>query len=286
MNFLIGMAVVTVCVFGGFAALGGNLLKLWQPGEIVIILGAAVGAFIVGNPTATIKRVPAGFKDMIAGSRYSKQSYLELLSLLYQTFKLAKAKGMLALEGHVEHPADSNLFSGFPGFAKDKKALNFLCDYLRLLTLGTDNPHEIEALVDEEIDIQHKERVELPHAIQLVGDACPALGIVAAVLGVIKTMALINEPIEVLTGAIGAALVGTFLGVLLGYCIFLPIAQIIKTIYDEEQHYYLCIKAGLLAYMQGHAPAVCIEFSRKILPHHVRPTFYEVEEATQSLPPV
>ena len=287
MLFFIGIAVVFVTVIGGFAVLaGGDATKLIVPAEYVIVAGALMGAFIIANPMSVIIRVPTGFFEMLRGAKHNKDSYMELLSLLYQTFRLAKAKGMLALEGHVEHPNDSNLFSQFPGFREDQHALMFLCDYLRLLTLGTDNPHEIEALMDEEIESHHNERIQLSNAVQVAADAAPAIGIVAAVLGVIKTMSSIGEPPEVLGGLIASALVGTFLGVFIGYAVLGPMAAALRLVYDSETRYYLCMKSGILAYMQGNAPAVCVEFARKSLMPSVRPNFYEVEEATQSLPPV
>jgi len=287
MLVLVGFAVVIVSILGAFVAfLGVNPVKLLQPAEYLIILGSGAGAFIISNPKHVLGRVIPGMVEMVRGQKHTQDDYLELLSLLYQTFKLAKAKGMLALEGHVEHPDDSNLFQQFPSFSRDKHALTFLCDYLRLLTLGTDNPHEVESLLDEEIHTHHEERTQLSTAIQLLGDAMPALGIVAAVSGVIKTMGLIDQDVEIIGEAIGAALVGTFLGVLFGYAVFGPMATALKGVYDAETKYYQCIKAGLLAYMQGYAPAVCVEFARKSLPPNVRPSFYEVEDAVNQLPPV
>jgi chemotaxis protein MotA len=206
--------------------------------------------------------------------------------MLYTVFKMAKSKGMLALEQHVEKPDDSTLWQKFPKFAADHHVLTFLCDYLRLLTLGSDNPHEMEALIDEEIETHHSERNQVVAAVQTMADGFPALGIVAAVLGVIHTMGSISEPPEVLGRLIGGALVGTFLGILISYGFVAPIAGSLKSRYDAEAKYFLCIKAGLLAYMQGYAPAVATEFARKALLSEVRPTFYEVEEAVAALPPV
>lgn len=288
MILLIGIAIVIVSLLGAMFILGISPAKLGQPAEFVIIMGFGIGAFIIANTRSVIAKVIGGVAAAIRGPKHSKEDFLELLSLLYQTFKLAKSKGMLALEGHVEHPDDSNLFAQFPGFSKDRDARDFLCDYLRLLTLGTDNPHEVEALIDEELHAHHEEKLMLPKAIQVLGDAMPALGICAAVMGVIHTMEIVatGGGVEEIGVAIGAALVGTFLGVFLGYALFSPLAAAIQTVYDAETRYYHCIKGGLLAYMQGYAPAVCVEFARKTLSHGVRPTFYEVEEATQGLPPV
>ena len=199
--------------------------------------------------------------------------------MLYTVFKVAQTKGMLTLEVHVEKPYESDLFRQFPKFLADEHAVVFVCDYLRLLTLGSDKAHEMETLMDEEIETHHKEAVEIAGAITTVADGLPALGIVAAVLGVIKTMGSITEPPEVLGHSIGGALVGTFLGVLLAYGFVGPMGSSLKARADAETKYYICIKAGLLAYMQGYSPAVAIEFARKTLFAHERPTFYEVEDA-------
>jgi len=266
--------------------MGGKLGVLMQPFELVIIGGAAVGAFIIATPMPVIKRTIGALGLLLKGSPYSKESYLELLSLLYTVFKLAKSKGMLALEQHVEKPDESTLWQKFPIFAADHHAMTFFCDYLRLLTLGTDNAHELEALIDEEIETHHAEQGQIAAALQTMADGMPALGIVAAVLGVIKTMGAISEPPEVLGKLIGAALVGTFLGVFLAYGFIGPMASALKARYDAEVKYFQCIKAGLLAYLQGYAPAVAVEFARKALLSNVRPTFYEVEEAVAALPPV
>jgi len=286
MNFGIGSLLVIGCVLGGYAAMGGHLGVLWQPFELVIIGGAAVGAFMISNPMPLIKATAGGIGGVFKGPPYSKESYLELLTLLFTIFKLAKTKGMLALESHVEKPEESSLFSQFPKFASNHHALVFLCDYLRLLTLGSDNPHEMESLMDEEIETHHKEGHEVAGAIQTMADGLPALGIVAAVLGVIKTMGAISQPPAILGKYIGGALVGTFLGVLLAYGFVAPMANYLSKQLDSETKYYLCIKAGILAYMQGNAPAVCVEFARKTLFSHERPTFYEVEQACANMPAV
>jgi chemotaxis protein MotA len=286
MLFLVGVATVILCVIGGYLAQGGHLEVLFQPFEFLIIFGAACGAFIIANPMPVIKRTLGALGLLLKGSPYSKEAYLELLSLLYTVFKLAKTKGMLALEAHVEKPDESTLWEKFPIFSSDHHAMTFLCDYLRLLTLGTDNAHELEALIDEEIETHHAEQQQISSALQTMADGMPALGIVAAVLGVIHTMGSIAEPPEVLGHLIGAALVGTFLGVLLSYGFIAPMAGALKARYDAEVKYFLCIKAGLLAYLQGYAPAVAVEFARKALLSNVRPTFYEVEEAVAALPPV
>ena len=286
MGLIIGIIVVFACTLGGYVAMGGKLAVLWQPFELVIIGGAAVGAYIIGNPGSILKATSGAFKKAMSGSRYSKKSYIELLSLLYQVLKLAKTKGALALEAHVENPDQSSLFTAYPEFMKDKAAVAFLCDYLRMITLGVENPHEVEALMDEELETHHHEHESVAAALQTMADGMPALGIVAAVLGVIKTMGSITEPPEVLGKLIGGALVGTFLGVWMSYGFLAPIANKAKVGYEAEGKYMLCIKAALLAHLNDCAPAVSVEFARKSLLSHDRPTFYEVEEAVQALPPV
>ena len=284
MFLLIGVAVVVVCVLGGFVAMGGRILVLVQPFEAVIIVGSAIGAFIIGNPKWLLARVAKALGQAIKGPAYTKEHYIELLSLLYQVLKLAKAKGMLALEPHVENPDESSIFANFPYFHANHHAVTFVCDYLRMISLGTENAYELEALMDEEIETHHSEHSQVASAIQTMADGMPALGIVAAVLGVINTMGSITEPPEVLGHMIGGALVGTFLGVLLSYGFIGPIGNTLKSTYDAETKYLQCIKAALLAYVQGYAPAVAVEFARKALLTDVRPTFYEVEEAVSALP--
>ena len=283
MKFLIGAVIVFACVFGGYMAAGGHMDVIWQPLEFVIIFGAAVGSFVIGNPGTVLKGTAKALGKLFKGPKYKKAAYVELLSLLYAIFKLAKTKGMLALESHVEKPEESTLFQQFPIFAKDHHAVEFLRDYLRLMTLGTENPHEIEALMDEEIETHHHETGAISGAVQGMADGLPALGIVAAVLGVIHTMGSITEPPAVLGHLIGAALVGTFMGVFVAYGFVGPIASSLKSACEAEGKYLQCMKAGLLAHLQGYAPAVSVEFARKALLSDVRPDFYEVEQATANV---
>jgi chemotaxis protein MotA len=285
MLLIVGSVIVVICTFGGYAALGGHIGVLWQPFEVVIICGAAFGGYIIANPKNVLKRTMRAIKQAIAARRYNKEAYLELLSLLYQLFKVAKTKGMLTLEQHIEKPEESSIFQQFPGIYENRPALTFICDYLRLMSLGSEDPHTLEDLMDEEIETAHQESYQVANAMQTVADTLPALGIVAAVLGVIKTMGAITEPPEVLGRLIGGALVGTFLGVWLSYGFVGPLANSLKSMYDNEIKYFQCIKAGLLAHLHGYAPAVSVEFARKALFADVRPDFYEVEEATQALPP-
>jgi chemotaxis protein MotA len=284
MFLLIGVGVVFVCVLGGYVAAGGHIAVLIQPFELLIILGAAIGAFIIGNPKWLIARAAKAMGQAMKGPAYTKEHYIELLSMLYQVLKLAKAKGMLALEPHVENPEESSIFASFPHFHANHHAMTFVCDYLRMISLGTENGYELEALMDEEIETHHHENDQVAGAFQTMADGMPALGIVAAVLGVIKTMGSITEPPEVLGHLIAGALVGTFLGVFMSYGFIGPIANTLKSTYEAETKYLQCIKAALLAYVQGYAPAVAVEFARKALLSDVRPSFYEVEEAVSALP--
>lgn len=283
MLIIIGTIVVFVSVLGGYGAHGGNFAILWQPFEFVIIFGAAFGSVIIASPKPLLRGIFKSLGPMLKGPRHNKASYLELLSMLYSVFRLAKTKGDLALESHVERPEESPLFQKFPSFSSDHHTLVFLCDYLRLLTLGTNNAHEVETIITEEIETHHREGHAISSTVITMADAMPALGIVAAVLGIINTMGQITEPPEVLGQLIGAALVGTFSGVWFSYGFFAPYGRAIEAVHNDETEYLNCIKAALLAHMQGYAPQVSIEFARKILPSHVRPSFQEVEETITNL---
>jgi len=255
------------------------------PFELIIILGSGIGAYIIGTPGKVLKKSLGAFGKIAKGPTKKQEDYIQLLCLLYQIFKMVKSKGALAIEAHVENPEESTLFNNFELIAKDPHVMEFLCDYLRLWTLGTDNPAEMKAILDEEISTHHHETHALAHAYHMLAEGLPALGIVAAVLGVIKTMASISEPPEVLGKMIGGALVGTFLGVFLSYGLVGPMSETLGEISDAETKFYKCIKAALLAHMQGYAPAISIEFARKTLTSDVRPTFIEVEDAVNELPP-
>ena len=283
MRLLLGIAIILICVFGGFVAMGGRLDVLFQPFEAVIILGAAAGAFVIGNPGPVLKQAVGVFGTLFRGPRYGKAAYVELLGLQYTLFKLVQSKGVLALEEHVENPAASAIFQRFPSFSKNHHAVEFMCDYLRMVTLGTNVVHEMEALMDEELETHHQENERLIGAVQSLADGTPALGIVAAVLGVIKTMGSISEPPEVLGHMIGGALVGTFLGVFVAYGFFGPMAQSLRNIFETESKYFLSMKVGILAHMSGYPPAIAIEFARKALMSEVRPSFAEVDAATANL---
>ncbi len=289
-----GIALVLVFTFGGLLiAMHFNFehfVKIVMvilsalPGEFTIIFGCAVAAFLVANPPTVIKDTMGAFKCLSKPSAYNKKDYMELLGMMFSIFKLVRTKGWLALEAHIENPHDSTIFNNFPSFAHNHHASVFLCDYLRIISLGNDNPMTIESLMDEEISTIEAHYGHPGHAIQTMADGVPALGIVAAVLGVIKTMASINEPPAVLGGMIGGALVGTFLGVFLAYGLIGPIAGAMNARAETEVMYYRCLKVGVLAFLQGAAPQVAVEFARKFLPHDVQPSFQELEESLNALP--
>lgn len=291
---LIGLALVFVFTFGGLliamhfemAKFMGLVMVILAalPGEFVIIFGCAIAAFIIANSKETIKGTLKYMKALIKPAAYTKDDYIEMLSMLFTVFKLTKTKGWLALEQHVENPHESDLFGQFPTFQHNHHALTFLCDYLRIISLGKENPFELEALMDLEIETIEQHEGHPGHAVQTMADGIPALGIVAAVLGVIKTMASISEPPEVLGHMIGGALVGTFLGVWLSYGMVAPIAGAMTSKAETEVMYYKAMKAGIIAFLNGSAPQVAVEFSRKFLPHEVQPTFLELEEKLNELP--
>jgi chemotaxis protein MotA len=284
MRVIIGIVVVVASVFGGYVALGGYLSVLWQPFEYVIILGAAIGAFVIANAGPVLKATMGSLGKMFKGPKYNKAAYVELLGMQFTLFKLVQAKGVLALEQHIENPHESTLFARFPTFAKNHHAVEFVCDYLRMVTLGSNNVHEMEALMDEELETHHQEQDRIVSAVQALADGTPALGIVAAVLGVIKTMGSISEPPEVLGHMIGGALVGTFFGVFVAYGFFGPFAMALRSSFESESKYFLALKVGLLAHISGQVPVMAIEFARKSLLSEDRPTFAEIDEATANLP--
>lgn len=289
----IAIFFVFVMTFGGLmvaAGIEGGMKLITKailpalPAEMMIIFGVAICAFIISNPMSVVKDTLGYFRSIGKPAAHSKEDYVDMLSLLFTIFKLARTKGWLALEQHIEKPEESSLFGQFPAVQNNHHALVFLCDYLRIISLGNDSPHEIDALMDEEIEtITHHEQ-HPGHAIQGMADGLPALGIVAAVLGVIKTMASIDQPPAILGKLIGAALVGTFLGVWLGYGFVGPIGNAMLSRADTEIMYYKSIKAGIIAFLNGAAPQVAVEFSRKLLPHDVQPSFLELEEKLNDLP--
>lgn len=283
---IIGLVGIIVCTFGGFLLAGGKVSIITEvilhalPGEGMTIMGCALCAFMIANNPHVIKETLHYLKLITKPEAHSKEDYLELLGMLYLIFRTSKQKGWLALESHIENPEESDIFRQFPSFNNNHHARTFLCDYLRIISLGNDNAITLEALMDTEIETISTDKHHPGHAVQTMADGIPALGIVAAVLGVIKTMGSITEPPEVLGEMIGGALVGTFLGVWIAYGYIGPLAGAINSRADSEVKYYVCIKVAVLALLQGCAPQVAVEFARKTLHHDAQPTFLEVEEAT------
>ena len=280
-----GLVFLLACVFGSFVASGGAIgpLMASMPFELLTILGAAIGTFVMANSMTGVKHTLAGFGMIVKGERYKKLEYLDLLSLLYFFTKLASQKGAMALEPHIEKPEESTAFRHFPKILADHHTTAMVCDYLRMMGMNADDPHQIEDLIGRELKKTLHEELHGSHAIQTMADALPALGIVAAVLGVIKTMGHINEPPAVLGEMIGGALVGTFLGVLLAYGIAAPCASRIKGIVIGDARYADVIRAVLVAHLHGNAPQISVETGRKMVPNEFMPTFQELEESLQKL---
>ena len=280
-----GLGFLFACVFGSFVATGGAIGPLLEamPFELLTILGAALGTFIMANSIHDIKHTLASFGMMMKGERYHKKEYIELLSLLYFFTRLASQRGAMALEPHIEKPEESKAFQHFDGILKNHHTTAFICDYLRMIGMNADDPHQIEDVMTRELKKTMQEEMHPSHAIQTLADALPALGIVAAVLGVIKTMGHINEPPAVLGEMIGGALVGTFLGVLLAYGMAAPFAGRIKAIVEADAKFNEVIRAVLVAHLHGNAPQVSVETGRKMVPNEHMPGFAELEQSLQSL---
>ena len=280
-----GFVFLLACVFGSYLASGGSLGPLIEamPFELLTIGGAAIGTFIMSNSMHDVKHTLGAFGKMIKGAVFHKADYIELLSLLYFFARLANTKGAMALEPHIEKPEDSAAFKKFPKILKNHHASGLICDYLRMVGMNADDPNQIEDVMARELKKTLHEELHPSHAMQALADGLPALGIVAAVLGVIKTMSHINEPPAVLGAMIGGALVGTFLGVLLAYGMAGPIAARMKGVVDEEAKYYEVIRAVLVAHLHGNAPQVSVETGRKMAPNQHMPSFQELEQAVQTL---
>jgi len=285
MNILLGLGILSVCVFGGFVAAGGHfdIILITLPFELLMIGGAALGAFVMSNSMAGVKHTLGGFRKILKGSRFQKADYVEILSLLYWFVRLAQTKGAMAVEPHIEKPEESTAFASFPKIRQDRHAVTLICDYLRMVGMNADDPHQIEDVMARELRKMREEELHPSHALQTMADGLPALGIVAAVLGVIKTMGAIDQPPAVLGRMIGGALVGTFLGVLLAYGMVGPMAARLRGVVEEESQYYEVIRAVLVAHLHGNAPQVAVETGRKMAPSACMPSFQELEQALQEL---
>lgn len=285
MTTVAGFLFLLVMVFGGYTIAGGKFAIIIGslPFEMMMIGGAAVGAFLMSNSMAGVKHTLHAFGVILKGARYRKEDYTAMLSLLYFFVRLAQTKGAMALEPHIEKPEESAAFGKFPAILKDHHAATLICDYLRMVGMNADDPHQIEDIMARELKKLKEEEMHPSHALQNIADALPALGIVAAVLGVIKTMGSIDQPPAVLGKMIGGALVGTFLGVLLAYGLMGPMAARLKGIVEEEAAFYEVIRAVLVAHLHGNAPQVSVEAGRKVVPTALMPSFQELEAALQEL---
>jgi chemotaxis protein MotA len=277
MLVFVGYVIVAGAIFGGFALAGGHLGALLQPVELLMIVGGALGALIVGNSTKSLKALFGALPGCLKGSKYDKAVYMELMSLLYELLNKMRKEGLMSIERDVDNPAESALFSKYPTVAKDHHVIDFMTDYLRLMVSGNMNAFEIENLMDNEIETHHHEAEAPAHTMQKVADGLPAFGIVAAVMGVVHTMESVGIPPAELGKLIAQALVGTFLGILLAYGMVGPLASLLDARAKESSKILECVKVTLLASLNGYAPAIAIEFGRKVLYSTERPSFNELE---------
>ncbi len=281
---VIGIVMIIVLVFGGYLAAGGKMGIILQslPFEMTMIGGAAVGAFLIANDSSTIKLVVKDMKLVFKGAKWKHHDYRDLLCLLFELLRLARTNP-LGLEEQIEAPATSIVFGRYPRIQADIESVNLICDTLRAAAMNYDDPHQVEEVLEKRMEANYHHALHSSHAMQGMADGLPALGIVAAVLGVIKTMASIDQPPEILGGMIGGALVGTFLGVFLAYGFVGPFASKMKAMTDEDRHFYQLIREVLIANLYTHAPNICIEVGRQNTPGHSRPSFGELEEALKEL---
>ena len=278
MLVIIGYVIVCASVFGGFILAGGHAAILFQPIELLMIGGAAVGAFFVGNNNKSIKATMKALPTVFKGSQYTREMYMELMSLLFDVLSKVRKEGLMSIEGDIEAPEASPLFSKYPLVLADHHIIEFMADYLRLMVSGNMDAFQIENLMDNEIDTHHHEGAVPAHVIAKLGDGLPAFGIVAAVMGVVHTMESVGIPPAELGILIAKALVGTFLGILLAYGFVAPLASLLEQKLDESSKMFQCVKVTLLASLNGYAPALAVEFGRKVLYSTERPSFAELEE--------
>jgi chemotaxis protein MotA len=279
MFVIVGWLIILVCVFGVYIFHGGNIMVILHalPFELITIGGATVGAFLANNQMKVVKATVKGLGMCFKGSKYTKARYMELMALMYDILQKARKEGLMAIEKDVEEPHESELFKKYPAVGSDHHVVEFITDYLRMMVSGNLNAHEIESLMDSEIETHHQEEHAAVAALQRVAGGLPAFGIVAAVLGVVNTMGSVGQPPAVLGGMIGSALVGTFLGILLAYAFAEPLAGVLEQKVEETGKELQCIRTTLLASMQGYNPSTAIEFGRKVLYSTERPTFIELE---------
>ena len=278
MLVIVGYVVVLGSVFGGFALAGGHLGALWQPLELLMIGGGALGAFFVGNTNKALKATLKDLPTVLKGAKYSKETYMELMALLYELLGKVRKEGLMSIEGDVEKPEESPIFTKYPKILADHHVVEFMTDYLRIMVSGNLNAVEIENLMDVEIETHHHEALVSSHVLAKLADGMPAFGIVAAVMGVVHTMESVGAPPSELGMLIAHALVGTFLGILLAYGFVGPLSALLEQKAEEGSKMFQTIKVTLLANLNGYAPAMAVEFGRKVLNSTERPGFAELEE--------
>ncbi|WP_369602720.1 flagellar motor stator protein MotA [Hahella sp. SMD15-11] len=282
MLVILGAIVVAASVLGGYVLSKGQLAALWQPFELLIIGGAAFGAFLIANPFSTIKAVFASIPRMLMGSRFDKLFYMDLLSLLYDLFEKARRQGIMAIEQDIDEPENSDIFLAYPAVMRAQPVIEFITDYLRIVSAGNMAPHELEGLMDQEIETRLHELEKPAEAVNKVADAMPGFGIVAAVLGIVITMNYMGGPPEELGLHVAAALVGTFFGILAAYGFVGPASLALMNLAHQEIRAYECVKAAILASLSGLAPQLAVEFGRKVLESDKRPSFLELNEYVRS----
>jgi chemotaxis protein MotA len=278
MKFIFGLIFATVCIFGGYVLAHGILAALWQPFELMIIAGGAFGAFVIANPGSNIKAVFSSLPTLFKGPKYPKSAYMDLLAMMFQLFSKARKEGLMALENDIEEPTQSEIFNAYPKISANHHAMDFITDYLRLMVGGSMNAFELENLMDVELETHHHESFMPSEAMTNVADGLPGFGIVAAVMGVVITMGSIGEEPAVLGAHIAAALVGTFLGILLAYGYVGPMALSLGHKAREEAKFLECIKVCIMATLNGYTPVIAVEFGRKAIYTTVRPGFIELED--------
>lgn len=278
MLILIGAAVALVSVIAGYTIHGGHLAVLWQPYEYLIIFGAAIGGFLIANPMKIVRRVISDLPKVAGGAPYSRDHYMDLLALLYEIFQRAQKDGLLSIEDDVDNPHESELFQAYPRILNDHVALDFLCDYLRLMVGGNMNPFEMDNIMDIEIETHHKEAERPAAAITNIADALPGFGIVAALLGVVLALSYLDADIMTIGDKIAAALIGTFTGIFAGYAFVGPLGKAMEHRATEQSKFLETIKVTLLAVLNGYKPVVAVEFGRKAMFEAERPSFFELEE--------
>jgi chemotaxis protein MotA len=281
---IIGIITIFIMVFGGYVAAGGKMGIILKalPFEMMMIGGAAVGAFLISNDGAAVKHTIKDVGKVFKGPKWKPDDYRDLLCLLFELIRLAR-QNPVAIEEHIETPEESSIFSNYPKIMTDKEAIALICDTMRSASMNYDDPHQVEEVLEKRMEANAHHALHSSHALQMVADALPALGIVAAVLGVIKTMASIDQPPEILGKMIGGALVGTFLGVFLAYAIIGPFAEKVKGVTEDEANFYKLIREVLVANLHNHATNICIEVGRQNTPSHRRPSFADLEEALKAL---